>query len=64
MDDDRTAMDRENANREQAPRSPVNDSSSRDGRVRDAGDTRADQRSSPGRPALTDREREERWPLG
>ena len=63
--DDRTAGGRENANREQtAARTPAEDQSSRNGRLSTEGGARADQRSSPEKPALTERERGEPWPLG
>ena len=63
--DDRTARGRENANREQrAPTSAQSNQSSQNGRMSDADELQADRRSSSPKPALTQREREEQWPLG
>lgn len=63
--DDRMARGREDVNRERrVPQPPEAPDSSRNGRGREADGTSADRRSSPAKPPLTKREREERWPLG
>ena len=63
--DDRTQPGRDPSNRS-APSAPgPNDGSHRDGRPSTSGDERvSSDRSSSAKPALTDRERRERWPVG
>lgn len=61
--DDRTARDREDANgHERAPASRQSDGPSSNGRANE--EFPAERRSSSAKPALTQRERDELWPLG
>jgi hypothetical protein len=63
--DDRTQPDRENARpNRSAPSAPRTEDKSRNGRT-SSGETNANanRRSSSSKPALTDRERNERWPV-
>jgi hypothetical protein len=65
MTDDRTAPGRGSEEHERvAPPASRTEDGSSNGRARDEDDSRAANRSSSGKPALTRREREERWPLG
>ena len=64
--DDRTQPGRDNApSNRPAPSAPSpHDDSHRNGRHSTTGDERtSDDRSSSAKPALTDRERRERWPV-
>lgn len=62
--DDRTARGREQENPEPpSASSPVPDQRARNGRVGGVA-TPNDRRSSSPKPALTERERDEPWPLG
>ena len=64
--DDRTQPGRDNAPpTRSAPSASQTDDTSRNGRGTTSGDERenADRRSSSSKPALTDRERNERWPV-
>lgn len=61
--DDRPARDREDANGQQrVPASRQADGPSPNGRANE--ESPADRRSSSAKPALTQRERDELWPLG
>ena len=63
--DDRTARGREDVSREQRAPAPEHaDRPSTNGRVTSAVDSPTGARSASTKPALTEREREERWPLG
>jgi len=63
--DDRPQPGRENAPDRSAPSAPSTDEHSQNGRRAPSGDERSTAaRSSSGKPALTDRERRERWPCG
>jgi hypothetical protein len=63
--DDRTQPGRENTPNRSAPSAPSTDESLRNGRRQTSGDERSSaDRSSSSKPALTDRERSERWPCG
>lgn len=63
--DHRTAPGPDRANRDQTPTAlSQGEGSSPNGRVRENDEHPADQRSWSVKPALTEREREERWPLG
>ena len=63
--DDRTPRSRENEQRERtSPRRPSDEDRPADGRVRDAANDPQPRRSFPSKPPLTEREREEAWPLG
>ena len=63
--DDRTQRGRDNAPQSQsAPSVPSPDDISRNGRRHSSGDENVSaDRSSSAKPALTDRERTERWPV-
>jgi hypothetical protein len=63
--DDRTQPDAENApSNRSAPSAPSHDDSHPDGRRTSTGDERTPtDRSSSAKPALTERERRERWPV-
>ena len=63
--DDRTARGREPENPQPpSASSPGPDQSARKGRVGGADPALDDRRSSAPKPALTERERDEPWPLG
>ena len=63
--DDRTQPGRDNTPDRSAPSAPGSDEQSRNGRRTSSGNERSTaDRSSSGKPALTDRERTERWPCG
>lgn len=68
MDDrqQQPARDDTPPNRSAPSRSPGHDEGSPNGRPDHHGGEApfADRRSSPGKPALTERERRERWPIG
>ena len=65
MTDDRTAPGRESESRERvAPPATRTEDGSSNSRARAEDDSRAANRSWSGKPGLTPREREERWPLG
>ena len=64
--DDRTQPGRDDAPpTRSAPSAPSTDDNSRNGRTAAGGERSADadRRSSSSKPALTDRERSERWPV-
>jgi len=63
--DDRMQPGRENTPDRSAPSAPSTDEHSPNGRRTASGDERSTaDRSSSAKPALTDRERNERWPCG
>jgi len=63
--DDRMQPGREQTPDRSAPSAPGTDEHSRNGRRTSSGDERSTaDRSSSAKPALTDRERKERWPVG
>ena len=63
--DDRTQPGRENTPDRSAPSAPSTGEHSRNGGREPSGDERSTAgRSSSSKPALTDRERNERWPVG
>ena len=63
--DDRMQTSRENVPDRSRPGAQQDDEGARNGRRESSGTERSmGDRSSAARPALTDRERNERWPLG
>lgn len=62
--DDRTHPGRENSENRSAPSAPSTHQSSRNGRGVGGGERSGVDRLSTAKPALTDRERTERWPVG
>ena len=63
--DDRMQPGRESTPERSAPSATGTDEHSRNGRRTSSGDERSTaDRSSSSKPALTDRERNERWPCG
>jgi hypothetical protein len=63
--DDRMRAGRDQIPSRSAPSAPGTDASSLNGRHEPSRETGArDERSSSAKPALTDRERQERWPVG
>jgi hypothetical protein len=63
--DDRTQPGRDSMPNRSAPSAPGTDERSQNGRATSSGNERSTaERSSSPKPALTDRERNERWPVG
>jgi hypothetical protein len=63
--DDRPQPGREHTPDRSAPSAPSPDEHAQNGRRTPSGDERSTaDRSSSAKPALTDRERKERWPVG
>ena len=61
--DDRTHPSRDNSESRSAPSAPRKEEGSRNGRPGDSNERSASDWSSTSKPALTDRERSERWPV-